>query len=220
MEETTMRNEKRNVSDPFSRGTGVDHLDGSGDDTYILATGDSALGTGTVETIADVSGTDTLRFGPGIRLADLRLSRAGASDLLLAFGQDRVVVQGGLTGALERIEFADGSSQSWAQWVGATLDEAVSLDVSGAGASLQGGKGADTLIALGGDARIAGGGGNDRIKVLGNNNTIFYAWGDGSDLVTTRSANKRLPSFLESRRWRHGDSLPTAVNENSWRGAA
>ncbi|WP_310452484.1 VCBS domain-containing protein [Sulfuritalea sp.] len=177
-------------NDTLFGGVGVDYLNGgTGDDTYLVAVGESALGVDTKETIVDAAGKDTLRFGPGIKLADLRLSRVGAEDLLLEFGQDHIVVQGGLTGALERIEFADGSSQSWAKLVGAKLGEAVSLGVSGPGATVQGGNQADTLTARDGGAQVAGGGGNDRITVLGSNNTIFYAQGDGTDRIVTSSTS-------------------------------
>ncbi len=177
-------------NDTLIGGVGVDYLNGgTGDDTYFVAVGDSALGADTTETIVDAAGTDTLRFGPGIKLADLRLSRVGAEDLLLEFGQEHIGVQGGLTGALERIEFADGSSQSWAKLVGAKLGEAVSLGVSGPGATVQGGNQADTLTARDGGAQVAGGGGNDRITVLGSDNTIFYARGDGTDRIATSSTS-------------------------------
>ncbi|WP_310449472.1 putative Ig domain-containing protein [Sulfuritalea sp.] len=175
-------------NDTLLGGTGADDLDGgAGDDVYVINLGDSAPGSTTVEVIKDAAGRDTLRFGPGIGLADLSLTRVGAEDLRLAFGQGRIDIKGGLTDALERIEFGDGTAKEWAQFVGSKLSEAVSLSTARPGATLLGGSLADTLIAAGNDVRVSGGAGNDAISVLGSNATLYYAPGDGTDRIATAS---------------------------------
>lgn len=173
-------------NDVLVGGTGADLLDGgSGDDTFVINRGDSALSTSTIETIRDTSGTDTLRFGPGIGFAELRLARIGTDDLLLEFDQDRIAIRGGLKDALERIEFSDGTAKEWRQFVGSKLSEAVWSSTSSPSAALLGGNLADKLFATGGETSVSGGGGNDSISVLGSNNTIFYGRGDGTDRITT-----------------------------------
>ena len=176
-------------NDVLSGGTGADYLDGeAGDDVYVIKLGDSAVGASTVETLQDASGTDTLRLGPDVGLADLRLTRVGAYDLLLEFGQDHIAIKDGLKDALERIEFSDGTGKEWQQFVGSKLSETVSLSTSSPGATLLGGNQADRLSTTGGGARVSGGGGNDSISILGSSNTILYARGDGTDRIATSSS--------------------------------
>jgi Ca2+-binding RTX toxin-like protein len=178
-------------NDILTGGAGTDYLDGGlGDDTYIQKVGDGATAPdGTTEAIADSGGTDTLRFDAGITLAGIATSRANANDLVLEMGADRLVIAQGWGGALERFEFADGTRYSFSQLVGRTLRSPQVQIATTPDATLLGGSESDTLTASGGRARVSGGQGNDVLRVLGADNTILYAKGDGTDHVATAAGS-------------------------------
>jgi len=103
-------------NDTLLGGTGVDYLDGGdGDDLYLIHAGDAPLRGSTMETIVDSSGNDTLRFGAGVRVEDLKFFKGSGSDLYISFGRDLLRIVNGWDGVMENFEFADGSRYSFEQ---------------------------------------------------------------------------------------------------------
>ncbi|MGL3609185.1 calcium-binding protein [Rhizobium sp. G187] len=188
-------------NDVLDGGTGNDDLyGGSGDDTYLFN-----LGSGTDRVIDTHDGLreftfDTLRFGAGITLANLVFTRdtndpynifaardAGSLLIQIAGTNDKVKIydqyafENGLSGGVERFEFADGTVLTLTE-----LDEIINP-----GAVLQGTNGADVLTGTTANERIIGGKGADRL--LGGNGDDTYVWnsGDGNDII----AESDIPSF-------------------------
>ncbi|MBD9428269.1 calcium-binding protein, partial [Pseudomonas sp. PDM15] len=107
-------------------GTGNDTLNGSyKSDTYLFNLGDGV--DSIVETGSHTGAVDVLRFGEGIKLEDLQFQRSGV-DLVIAHanGVDKVVLKNALTSTtvmatwgsttlIEKVEFADGTTLTWAQ---------------------------------------------------------------------------------------------------------
>lgn len=171
-------------------GAGTDAMDGgAGDDTYVLSLGDSPANLdGAFEAIYDESGDDAIRFGDGVAISDLLTETTNQVDLLIRYGTGQVVVVGGQRGAIERIQFADGSEFSIHSFVGQTLQATQNISVSDKDSLLMGGAGADVLEAYGGNATISGGRGDDLLFGYQGGNTYLYELGDGVDTITDISA--------------------------------
>ncbi len=94
----------------------------------------------------------------------------------------------------------------------------------------------DSLTSSGGRATLSGGRGNDTLGVTGNNNSILYAKGDGTDHVATGGSDNdllaggegddssygelevRLSAHqLKSRRRRDGVTGVETANDQVWR---
>jgi Ca2+-binding RTX toxin-like protein len=142
------------------------------------------------------SASDVIRFGAGIQLADLVVSRqtiltseGSAPGLVVDYGlSDRIEVTGLAEDTLSRIEFHDGSSISIA-----TLTSSLSARGTGSEASetirgsqgkdvIRGLGGADLLYGNGGDDVIDGGAGND--ELYGGSGNSVLVGGAGSDKIT------------------------------------
>ena len=105
-------------NDILDGGTGTDGMNGGlGDDTYVFRAGDGATSDGTsagvTENLADDGGTDTVRFEASVDPHALRFA-ADPLGLVVdynAAGQplDRLLIEGGLTGAIERFTVTDGA---------------------------------------------------------------------------------------------------------------
>lgn len=100
--------------DTLVAGSGADILNGgAGSNTYLFNGG-----FGSSE-IVQSGGTETLQFGPGISANDLSISATvgvnGAPALQISFGSGAVVVDGGFSGQVGSVMFADGTSLSLAQ---------------------------------------------------------------------------------------------------------
>jgi Ca2+-binding RTX toxin-like protein len=173
-------------NDTLTGGSGTDYLDGGdGDDTYVLNPGDGAvMANGTTEAIVDSGGKDTLRV-----TAVRKVSEANRSDLLIDYGTaDRVVVVGGLAGAVERFD-VNGEMLTQSQFVGRYAAESMTTTGANGAPIIMGGGGSDELKSLGGGAMVSGGLGDDRIDLQGWGNTLIYSVGDGTDSVSTGGAN-------------------------------
>jgi Ca2+-binding RTX toxin-like protein len=170
--------------DLLDGGAGRDTLrGGAGSDTYLWSRGDGA------DTIVDLGGTnDVLRFGPGIRPADVRVARfadfsAGGSVVLVvddSGAQLRLV--GHLSpfgGQIERIEFADG------------VDGAIGTAW----------RPAEVAARVGPAARIdalEGTSGDDRFVVDHMRDTVFDLAGEDRGVDTVRaSVSFTLPEAIE-----------------------
>jgi Ca2+-binding RTX toxin-like protein len=168
-------------------GSGTDTLyGGAGNNTLIAGTGNNVLDGGTGNTtyrfslgggadrIIQTAGTETLIFGTGITPADLTVTATlganGANDLVIQYDPNgSVTVQGGLSGMLNPIEFADGTVLTLGQLMAqANVLSADSQDTTG------------TLLWSGTpDAHLVGGTGNDTL----------YGWGSQDTLVGGASAD-------------------------------
>ena len=135
---------------------------GQGDDTYRFDYGDG------VDQIHEEMGNDRILFGDGIGVDDLQMVRIGNSTLRItvdggAGGQIEVRSQFDYRGAVETLEFADGST----------------LDLTATAFVTRGTERADSILGIryGGSAvdRIYGGGGNDTIYAEGANSYDYTA---------------------------------------------
>ncbi|WP_091753513.1 calcium-binding protein [Methylobacterium sp. ap11] len=183
-------------NDTLVGGRGRDALLGGGDDdVYVFSRGD---GDDTITDRRDdydfaSGGNDTIAFGPGIALADLRFAAAG-NDLLVKVGdgQDRIRIVYGFRNPYYRIEtlrFADGTTASYDAILdilttGADGDDAL-LDDSRA-SLIRGGAGDDTLSGYWGNDTLVGGRGNDALKGGGDDDVYVFERGDGDDTITDR----------------------------------
>jgi len=180
-------------------GTGNDTLYGSYySDTYLFNLGD---GKDTIIESYNYNGAiDTLRFGKGIKAADIGTYKDGR-DLLFKHknGKDEVRVKNVFNSTssvatasehynLERIEFADGTVWIWQQIAerglisqannnGETLNGWTGNDI------MQGGKGDDILDAGSGSNTIYGGAGNDTIRTGNYSFDNILAGGKGDDTL-------------------------------------
>nr|WP_207855820.1 calcium-binding protein [Sulfurisoma sediminicola] len=142
------------------------------------------MANGATEAIVDVSGKDTLRVA-GVR----NVSTVNGGDLMIDYGTaDRVVVVGGLAGAVERFD-VNGEMLTQSQFVGRYAAESMTATGANGEPIIMGGGGSDELKSLGGGATVSGGLGDDRIDLQGWGNTLIYSVGDGTDSVSTGGAN-------------------------------
>lgn len=161
---------------------------GGGDDSY-----DYSLGGG-LDTVMDASGTDTVRFGPGLtldnvalRIADVNGQRIAQIRVLDAEGNEmadqgidyamQIDAQNRLTSPLEGFVFDDGSSYLW-------------NDLLIQSTSLAGTKVDDLLIAGRNDDRLFGDRGNDAL--YGGSGHDALLGGDGADVLFAGGGNDKL----------------------------
>lgn len=175
-------------NDTLIGGAGLDYLNGGlGNDLYVINAGDSPTDvSGTTpryETIMDEGGTNRIRFGGGISLDTLRV-RLGGANVQLDFGPGQgVLLVNGMSGSIDAFEFADGRVLTWGELSRSKLEDVVSTASSGSGNSINGGRQADTLMALGGGNTLAGGLGNDVLVGGGGNTTYLFDRGEGVDHI-------------------------------------
>ena len=187
-------------NDTLDGGTGNDWLNGGfGNDTYTLNLGDGK------DLIYDAFGDNTIRFGSGINLENIRLERDGKA-LIIQYGDsDQVRVESAFkSGYFSRffnrssisVEFADSASM--------TLDELRGLlpvhvngdhrnnRLYGAEHSdiISGMEGNDRLYGLDGDDVLTGGEGRD--KLYGGNDSDVLEGGEGRDKLYGGNGNDVL----------------------------
>ncbi len=194
-------------SDEIVGGEGDDTIDGgAGNDYYTYYRGDGQ------DTILDQAGEfDSLRFGAGIELVDIVLSRSG-NDMVIALRDedDTDALSGesitvfGWSHSANRIEalvFADGTrlgvaNISKGQYGFSGVD---TLNGSATDDFLSGGGGNDTLYGSGGNDVVMGGEGNDEIyggdgndELIGSEGDDEIYGGDGNDRLFGGSGNDLL----------------------------
>jgi Ca2+-binding RTX toxin-like protein len=170
-------------NDTLDGGAGADALNGgAGDDTYLVTSGQAPLNSA-VENITDSSGTDTVRL-QGFDPTTLKAYAVNTDDLLLADNANRIVIVDGLNGAIERFEL-NGETLGYTQMIGRFAAGPLQGTNAEGRRWHYGGKGNDNLSSLVGNAILAGGAGNDGLNLQGNNNTIVYGRGEGTDRVLT-----------------------------------
>ncbi|MCK9983854.1 MAG: hypothetical protein AzoDbin1_00326, partial [Azoarcus sp.] len=205
-------------SDVLQGGLGADTLDGGSGDNYLFG-GDGAdtylnAGQGQVR-IRDSSGSDTLRFLPGITPEQLVLTRIETDLKISVVGRaDTVTLVDWFLlprNSVENFIFSDGR-----QWLPADLDRFFNR-IDGSGAlmgtngddllyggtlddELQGGAGNDFLDGGVGADTLAGGPGDDTYLARSNDTLVELA-GEGTDtLVWANSAAITLPENFENLR--------------------
>ena len=167
-------------------------LGGQGDDIYVVNLGDGQ------DAIIDRVGNNTVRFGEGITRESLQILHGGYYDFdqrayietsRIGYGTqgDAVVVQQGLLGTIERFEFADGSTMTWAEAManypalnifGSADDDRITG--TGHNDSLYGNAGNDTIAGQAGDDTLYGGAGNDTLAGQAGNDLLDGGEGDDS----------------------------------------
>ncbi|WP_363737436.1 Ig-like domain-containing protein [Sphingobium sp. LMA1-1-1.1] len=151
------------------------------------------------------SGEDVLEFGQGIGLGDLKFTRTG-NDLLIQYtgsstAQLILYDQFTANGAIETLQFADGSSASlssivWAtssaQVTGTSGDDLIVGQWGSLADNLAGGDGNDVLVGYAGDDLLYGGNGDDifeggagadRLDGGANSAATEIGWGDSARYV-------------------------------------
>jgi Ca2+-binding RTX toxin-like protein len=157
-------------------GGGADYLDGGdGADRYVLVPGDSPWTANGAEWINDIEGAGShVVFSGDTGIDDIRVSVEPLADAIYIYygTSDIVRIEGAIGGALDRMEFADGTVLDHAGLMAAFVPSSIMLvggddndTVFGDGAdnSLLGGDGNDRLYAGAGDDILAGGRGRDTL---------------------------------------------------------
>ena len=197
--------------------TGNDALrGGNGNDTYVFHLGDGQ------DTIVENSGTDTIRFGEGIREEDILVARENNHlSLTNIKSGDRIVVEEFFYNAgrqIEKVEFADGSSwdievlkDKARYYYGGSGDDRITGYNSNSKAPafeddyLYGGAGNDTLYGQNGNDELYGEEGDDTL--YGGNGNDVLSGGIGNDTLNGQNGDDTYVFHL-------GDGQDTIV-ENS-----
>jgi Ca2+-binding RTX toxin-like protein len=164
-------------------GKGADRLiGGAGNDTYVFARGD---GHDIIIQTDGLTGTDVIRFAPGISLGDVSFLRSANGDLVVQLDDqaDQITVQGWYinpNSQIARIEFADGAVLLGSDL--ATL-EVAPIEGTEYPNSLVGTNYADTVIGRGGDDTLDGGSGNDVLRGGEGQDTYILRFNSGQDTV-------------------------------------
>ena len=195
-------------NDTLIGGLGNDYLRGdSGSDTYVFNLGDGQDTIFEAESQHELGGSETLRFGLGITLTDLVLSKttadwndltigiAGTTDSILIDGQD-VSYQGRYYNRIENFVFQvqepGGSiTQTTVGWQALEVHRIAQNKTSGndviigstVSDTIEGGAGNDTLYGWSGNDTIIGGIGNDYLRGDTGNDTYVFNLGDGQDTI-------------------------------------
>ncbi len=191
--------------DTLSGGSGRNYLiGGAGNDTYLV---DANVGE---DVIIDQEGTNTLEFADGVSADELSLREGvdatGKGGYLViegVSGAGRVIISGGLDGAVSQFRFADGSALTAAEAAdlvsaSARADRQLSFGRSDRevdyfwgdgsndvlrsplpGYAVYGWDGNDTLTGADGNERLSGGNGDDRLD--GGAGDDVLVGGEGKD---------------------------------------
>ncbi len=203
-------------NDVLDGGAGNDRLrGGAGDDTYIFEKG---CGT---KRIYDMEGSNTIRFGAGIKPEDFIVSR-GSYEVEIRFQglEDRLVLENFSNDSRFRgytFEFADGrriaadaEDSPLNILIGTeTADNVVAL--FGRDSEIQGLEGNDTLRGNAGNDRIYGGEGNDTI--YGGAGDDFLYGGEGDDTLNGDAGDDVLDGGTGNDRLRGGAGDDTYIFE-------
>ena len=185
--------------DVLDGGAGLDGMKGgAGDDRYVIRAGDVlpvqlADGVQLAETLDDSQGRNRLVLADGAAVSGVQ--DAGDGDLLLSLGAGRLVVKGGLRGAVVAVESGQGPAQTTADLARQYLNSTITLETSVAGQWLIGGRAADTLSAQHAGSRLEGGLGNDQYNYNGSlgGTTVALRSGDGVDRLIGSAALEKPP---------------------------
>ncbi len=184
-------------------GKGNDTLDGhEGSDTYVFSLGDGqdTLAETYVNTTDNYLATDVIRFGEGISVSDMRMSREGSNLTLHYSATDSITIPLWYRNPymrIEKIEFADGSSRTinsleMELGVTGTAGDDGFGGYSNDAVHFKGLAGNDVLNGAAGNDILDGGEGNDTVNGGYGNDTYLFAKGDGQDLVADVDGNDTL----------------------------
>jgi Ca2+-binding RTX toxin-like protein len=183
-------------NDTLAGGGGFDILaGGAGDDTYVFNLGDGIV---VIDDVAVNTAGNTLEFGVGITLADIRNNLSYSSDtLIIRVGEDGDEVH--LTGfnpdaadtgtrAVQTFIFSDGTIIDYEELVQSTFiihgdHENNYLTGTNVGDRLYGHGGYDTLVGGDGDDVLTGGSDDDYLIGSNGNDTYVFNIGDGVDTI-------------------------------------
>jgi VCBS repeat-containing protein len=170
-------------SDTLYGGTGNDVIDGgAGVDTIVFRRGDGQ------DVVAEGwDADDILKFGPGITMADVDVTRVNDDLVLkLAVGNDSMTVTGffthGYVDSPAVVYFADGSKWDRAAIDRKLIDSADEVWATG-GMGADGGLGNDYVNGSAGADVLYGDAGNDTLAGAGGIDTYLYGRGDGQDVI-------------------------------------
>ena len=180
-------------NDVFNGTGGIDILNGyEGDDTYSFNFGNGQ------NTVIDAAGTDNIKFGEGISLANLEIIQNENSVLIRLLdgdGQptgDQITIQSQTTNhlAIETIVFADGSTLAWSgdSYINASVihgsEFADYLTGTETENLIYGYAGDDVITSGAGNDLVYGGRGDDTINGADSQDSYFYNLGDGHDEIS------------------------------------
>ena len=168
-------------------GTGNDTFEDrdAGDETFIFNKGDGK------DVIYNVNGNDTIKFGEGITLENIKFHGEG-SDLFITFSDtdDSIQIERFISSTsyrIENFEFSDGtkitSNYVLSHLVTEGTDGDDTITGTSAAETIKGNQGNDTIESGYGDDIVYGGDGNDIISNAGGNDTIYGDAGD--DTIST-----------------------------------
>lgn len=203
------------VGDVYIGGKGNDTLNGNvKNDTYYFNLGDGndviAEGFYLLNGIWQVSSDDVLRFGAGITLASLQLSKLGSDLLIKISATDSITIKNWFTDykyQVDSLRFADGQMISGYDvtilaltvhgsagsdvitgditWTNTLYGEAGNDTLTGGNTVdyLYGGLGNDTLQGNGSNDQLNGGIGSDSLQGGDGDDSYYFSKGDGNDTV-------------------------------------
>jgi Ca2+-binding RTX toxin-like protein len=190
-------------------------------DASALSTGVAITGTSSANTITGGSGGDSIDGGGGADVlsggaGDDAISYYGAeSSIDGGTGNNTLVLHAAMTVNLANADVTTGDSISVTNFVN------VNASLLGAGVTLTGSSGANTIIGGGGNDTIDGGGGADIINAGGGNDTVTYRGtessidgGSGTDTLTFAAAGSVSAINLTAGDQTTGDSVTVANFEN------
>jgi len=183
----------------LSGGLGADGitLGSSQGATVLYSRGD---GSDTVASVASArTGDNVLRLGAGISVTDLRLHNT-MSSLMLYVGSnlaDSIYFSGfnALSSdrpPIDRVEFADGTTLSYAQLIALGFDGGSAADYmygTHGGDRINGGAGNDDIYGYGGADSLTGGSGNDTLRGGNGDDTYVFGRGAGQDLISEHQSD-------------------------------
>lgn len=181
-------------NDTLDGGAGNDFLwGGNGADTYVF---DIGYGQDNISNYdSDLQGAlnDTIKLGPGVTTANLRLTRSGDNLLLNIVGtDDRLEIQnyfyvnGASPYVVENIQFSDGIIWGYATVSARLYSSAAPV----AGLITTGTVANDTLYGGGNNDRLMGGDGNDYLN--GQSGNDYLSGGAGNDILIGGVGNDAL----------------------------
>jgi Ca2+-binding RTX toxin-like protein len=169
--------------DELAGGSGSDYLNGgTGNNTYLINLGDE---TDTIES----EGTDTVRFGAGITLANISsffVTDSGDDYLAIQYSDtDTLYIKDGINNAISYFSFSDGSTIDSNEFIASTFSGSLDYTMSGEEIDASGGSGDDRVF-----------GNAESNQLFGNAGEDFLAGNDGDDTIEGGSDNDTLSGGL------------------------
>lgn len=197
-------------NDTLKGGANFDYLVGAaGDDVYVFDLGDSPLAAaGYTEKVDDPEGANTIQFGAGIQIDNVRVYLYPNGKVLLKYSDtDDVFFEGGLNGAIRTVKFANGVSLSIPSLFGRNSQQVMDVSTTDAGSTLVGSALSNSLLGTGGSSTFQGGWGDDTITGAGGGNVYVYESGDGVDHLYDLASSPQYDGSTEANRLQFGAGI-------------